>query len=299
MGTPEFSVKSLESLIKSNYKILCVYSQPPKKKGRGQKSKISPVHKIAEKYNLTVRTPNNLNTDEEINYFKSTKPNVVIVVAYGKLIPEQILKIPNVLFINLHASLLPKWRGAAPIERSILNKDRETGVSIMKIISDLDAGPYLKQVKIKLNKNDTYGEIYKKLSEVGANALIESLKIIENGNIKFIDQDNEKSSYAKKIEKDETKINWFNNANDVIAKINAFSPYPGAWFSLNGKRIKILKAKEVDKKGNACEIIDNDFVVACSSNSIKVLELQKEGKRAMKTREFLIGNKLTKGIKLF
>lgn len=298
MGTPEFSLRSLESIVNSNYKILSVYSQPPKKKHRGQKIKISPVHKLAKKFNIQIRTPENLDSLTEYNYLKKIKPDVVIVVAYGKLIPEKILNIPNILFLNVHASLLPKWRGAAPIERSILNKDKETGVSIMKIVSELDAGPYLKQVKIKLKKDSQFGDIYKKLSQVGADALIASLKIIESGKTNFINQDHKKSTYAKKIQKEETKIDWNQSANNILAKINAFSPNPGAWFNFKNKRIKIIKADETEKTGEAGMVIDQNFIIGCSTNSIKILELQKEGKRAMKIDEFLIGNKISIGEKL-
>ena len=226
------------------------------------------------------------------------RPDVVIAVAYGKLIPEKILNIPKILFLNVHASLLPKWRGAAPIERSILNQDKETGVSIMKIVSELDAGPYLKQVKIKIKKDSQYGDIYKQLSQVGADALIASLKIIESGKANFINQDHKVSTYAKKIQKEETKIDWSQSASNILAKINAFSPNPGAWFNLKNKRIKIIKADEIEKTGKAGMVIDQNFIIGCSTNSIKILELQKEGKRAMKTEEFLIGNKISIGEKL-
>ena len=298
MGTPEFSLKSLESLINSNYKILSVYSQSPKKKNRGQKIKMSPVHKLAKKFNIKIKTPENLDSQAEYEYFKKLRPDVVIAVAYGKLIPEKILNIPKILFLNVHASLLPKWRGAAPIERSILNQDKETGVSIMKIVSELDAGPYLKQVKIKIKKDSQYGDIYKQLSQVGADALIASLKIIESGKANFVNQDHKESTYAKKIQKEETKIDWSQSASNILAKINAFSPNPGAWFNLKNKRIKIIKADEIEKTGKAGMVIDQNFIIGCSTNSIKILELQKEGKRAMKTEEFLIGNKISIGEKL-
>lgn len=298
MGTPEFSLKSLESLINSNYKILSVYSQSPKKKNRGQKIKMSPVHKLAKKFNIKIKTPENLDSQAEYEYFKKLRPDVVIAVAYGKLIPKKILNIPKILFLNVHASLLPKWRGAAPIERSILNQDKETGVSIMKIVSELDAGPYLKQVKIKIKKDSQYGDIYKQLSQVGADALIASLKIIESGKANFINQDHKVSTYAKKIQKEETKIDWSQSASNILAKINAFSPNPGAWFNLKNKRIKIIKADEIEKTGKAGVVIDQNFIIGCSTNSIKILELQKEGKRAMKTEEFLIGNKISIGEKL-
>ncbi|SVD66322.1 uncharacterized protein METZ01_LOCUS419176, partial [marine metagenome] len=207
MGTPEFSVPALEALINNNFEILSIYTQYPKKSNRGQKINVSPVQKFSEKNNLPVRNPENLNNDEEYNFVKSLSADIAVVVAYGKLIPKNILKTTKLGFINIHASLLPKWRGAAPIQRAIMNGDKKTGVSIMKIEEKLDSGPVLASKELALDQNSTFDEIQKKLSVIGPDLLIESLKNIEEGKAKFIDQVHSDTTYAKKIDKNETKIN--------------------------------------------------------------------------------------------
>ncbi|MAJ86006.1 MAG: methionyl-tRNA formyltransferase [Candidatus Pelagibacter sp.] len=298
MGTPEFSVPSLTALLDSQYKITCVYTQPPQKKNRGQKIYKSPIHLTAEKFNLKVRSPYNLSNDLEYKFFLDNKPDLVIVVAYGNLIPERYLKIPNLLFLNLHASLLPKWRGAAPIERSILNQDFETGISIMKIVKELDAGPFMLQEKVSIDKTVTAGKLKARLSKVGASAIIKAINLISNGEEKFIDQDVSNSSYAKKIEKFETKINWGNKSKDIIAMINAFNPTPGAWFELKSQRYKILEAEESTMTGPIGETLDDQLTIGTGKNSIKILQIQKEGKNILDVKNFLIGNNIKKGTKI-
>ena len=297
MGSPEFAIPSLLYLIESEHKILCVYTQPPKKKSRGHKITKTPVHIFSEKSNLIVRT-NKLTQDQEYKEFVNFKPDLVVVVAYGQIIPEKYLNIPNLIFLNLHASLLPKWRGAAPIERAILNKDKETGISIMKIEKKLDAGPYIKQVNVKISKKTTSGELLKKLSKIGSNALADSIKMINSKKAIFKKQNEDEATYANKIDKVETKIDWNDKAENVIAKINAFSPKPGAWFFMQNERIKILKAEEVEQKGNIAEVMNVNFTIGCAKNSVKILKLQKEGKKEMDVSEFLLGTKLKKGTKL-
>ena len=297
MGTPEFSLPSLKILKQSKHKIICVYTQPPKKKSRGQKILKTAVHVFSENEGITVNT-NNLNDEREYKKFIKLNPDLVVVVAYGQIIPDIYLKNPDLIFLNLHASLLPKWRGAAPIERSILNKDKETGISIMKINKKLDAGPFIKQVKVKINKETTSGELSKKLSILGAEALKDSIELISSSEANFIKQNEENATYAKKINKIETQINWKDKAENIIAKINAFNPKPGAWFSQKNERIKILKAKEIIQKGEEGKILDDKLTVGCSVNSIQILKIQREGKREMDAAEFLLGNKLKKGTKL-
>ena len=295
MGTPKFSIKSLESIFNSKHKILTVYSQPPKKKLRGHKVISSPIHKLSEKLGLSVRTPTSLGNDREYNFILNNKPNVVVVVAYGKIIPKKILDIPKILFINVHASLLPKFRGASPINRAILNLEKETGITIMKIKEKLDSGPYMKQVKVQINSDTTAGDLEEKLSEIGAKSLIESLEVIENGKHKFIEQDEQKATYAPKIKKEETRINWLLDAEKIIGQINAFNPQPGAWFFYANKRIKVLDAISVNKIGKPGEVLDDKLTISCKKNSIKILKLQKEGKSSMVTEDFLLGNKIKKG----
>ena len=297
MGTPKFSLPALKILKQSKHKIVCVYTQSPKKKSRGQKILKTPVHIFSENEGIKVKT-NQLNDKKEYENFMSLKPDLVVVVAYGQIIPDIYLKTPNLIFLNLHASLLPKWRGAAPIERAVLNKDKETGISIMKIEKKLDAGPFIKQVTVKINKETTSGELSKKLSVLGAEALKDSIELIYSSKVNFKQQNEKDVTYAKKINKIETQINWKDKAENIIAKINAFNPKPGAWFLLKNERIKILKAKEIVKKGEEGKVLDDKLTVGCSANSIQILKIQREGKREMDVVEFLAGNKLEKGTKL-
>ena len=297
MGTPDFSIRSLEYLIKSKHKVVCVYTQPSKKKSRGQKIHKTPVHIFSEKNRINVRT-SKLTDENELTKFKNLKPDLVIVVAYGQIIPNSFLRISNLSFLNVHASLLPKWRGAAPIERAILNGDKETGVSIMKIKNELDAGPYVMQTRIKIDTETTSGELKEKLSILGAKTLIQSIDLILSNKGNFIDQNDKEVSYAKKIKKEETKINWQEDAEKIILKINAFSPKPGAWFYLNKLRIKIHKAKIVNLSGEPGTVLDDKLTIATKKNAIKILKLQKEGKNIVDATDFLKGNKINKNILL-
>ena len=298
MGTPEFAVPVLKAIQKSRHNILEVYTQPAKKKDRGQKIKNSPIHDCAENYNLKVRCPTTLDANDEFDHFVKLNPDLVIVVAYGKIIPNKFLDSGKILFINVHASILPKWRGAAPIQRSIMNMDNETGVSIMKIIPKLDAGPILMQSKIKINRDTTFTDLSTEMSELGAKLIIDTLKLIENKNASFIDQNELDASYARKIEKSEAKINWNVEANKIVAKINALNPNPGCWFELQGGRVKIIKAKEIQNNGEPGKIINNRLTIGCLKNSVQILELKKEGKQKMTAEEFLRGHYIKVGQKL-
>ena len=292
MGTPEFSIPSLQNLIKNKFNILCVYTQPPKKAKRGQKINISPVEEFSKKNKIKLRNPEDLNTEEEYEIFKKLSVDLVVVAAYGKLIPKSFLNKAKFGFINIHASLLPKWRGAAPIQRAIMNGDEKIGVSIMKIEEKLDSGPVLVSKELELDQNLTHGEVEKKLSIIGSNLLIESLKKIEKGNSKFIDQKHSEATYAKKINKSETKIDWNLDANKVLAHIHGLSPNPGAWFEYGKERFKVLKAKISTGKGRYGCVLDENLIVACKSNSIQILELQRQGKKKQTSKEFLLGKKI-------
>jgi methionyl-tRNA formyltransferase len=297
MGTPEFSIPTLQVLKQSKHNIVCVYTQPPKKKSRGQKTLKTAVHVFSENEGIKVNT-NDLNNENAYKNFLKLNPDLVVVVAYGQIIPDIYLKNPNLIFLNLHASLLPRWRGAAPIERAILNKDKETGISIMKIEKKLDAGPFVNQVKVKINEETTSGELNNKLSVLGAEAIKESIELISSGKAIFKQQNEQNATYAKKIKKIETRINWKDKAENIIAKINAFNPKPGAWFFLKNERIKILKAKEIIQKGEEGKVLDDKLTVGCSVNAIQILKIQREGKKEMDVAEFLLGNNLKEGTKL-
>ena len=272
MGTPQFSVATLEALKINKLNILSVYTQPPKKSKRGQKINSSPIEQYCKNNNFSFSNPASLNNEEELKNFKKLLPDLVIVVAYGKIIPKSFLNIPKLGFINIHASLLPKWRGAAPIQRAIMNADKKIGVSIMKIEEKLDTGPIL--------------------------ASRENLKAIEEGNAKFIDQEHFKATYAKKISKDETKINWCLDANKVLAHIHGLSPNPGAWFEYEKERFKILKAKKKSINGKPACVLEENLIIGCKQNSIQILEIQRQGKNKQTTKDFLLGKIITKGTNL-
>jgi len=296
MGTPEFSVPTLEALIKNKFNIISVYTQPPSKANRGQKINVSPVEEFSKKNKLNFRNPKNLNSEEEFKIFKELSTDLVIVVAYGQIIPKNFLELAKFGFINIHASLLPKWRGAAPIQRAIMNGDTKTGVSIMKIEEKLDSGPVLSVKELDLDQNITYGEVEKKLSIVGARLLIESLKQIENGKAKFIDQAHYEATYAKKINKNETKINWNLDARRVLAHIHGMSPNPGAWFEYENERFKILRANKSSAGGNPGTVLDENLTIACRLDSIQILEIQRQGKNKQVAKDFLLGKKISKGL---
>ena len=289
MGTPQFSVPALEALADSSYKISHVYTQPPKESNRGYKLTPSAIQKSAENLDIALRCPENLNTDKELKFFKNLNPDIVVVIAYGKLIPSKFLDIPKKGFINIHASLLPKWRGAAPIQRAIINSDKETGISIMKIVEELDAGPVMKKIKININPTDTSDSISKKLSQIGSENIVKALDDILENRAKFIEQEHNLVTYAKKIKKNEGKINWEESAKTIISKINGLNPDPGAWFEYKKKRYKIWQATIFDKKGPVGTILDNYFTIACKDKSIKIIEIQREGKNKLTIKEFLLG----------
>ncbi len=295
MGTPKFSVPALEILIKEKFNILKVYTQPPKKSKRGQKINSSPIENFCKKNEINFSNPKNLDNEKEFNTFQKLSPDIVIVVAYGQIIPKKFLTKTKFGFINIHGSLLPKWRGAAPIQRAIMNGDKKIGISIMKIEEKLDSGPVLMSKELELDQNKTYGEIEEQLSIEGANLLIESLKIIKDGNSTFINQNHSLATYAKKIEKSETKINWSLNANKVLGHIHSLSPNPGAWFQYKNERFKVLRVRISSKNGKAGSVIDENLTIGCDSDSIQILELQRQGKNKQNAKDFLLGSKINKG----
>ena len=298
MGTPEFSIPILKSIFESNHKIIKVYTQPPKKKNRGQKILNSPIHEYAKKLKISVRSPISLNQKEEIEYIKNLEPDIVVVVAYGKILPSNLLNLKNILFINVHASLLPRWRGAAPIQRAIMNMDSETGISIMKIEQKLDSGPVMLQSKVNIHPNLNYVELSKEMSKIGAKLILEALELIKENKANFTLQNESKASYAEKNPKSEARVNWNEDAKSIMAKINALHTNPGCWFELDGSRIKIIKAKKIITEGEPGVVLDEKFTIGCSKNAIQILEIKKEGKQKMTAHEFLRGNKIKVGQKL-
>ena len=294
MGTSVFAVKILKSLYQNGYPIATVYTQAPKKSNRGMRVTKSPVHSISETLSLEVRTPVTLkNNQEEYEYLKDIDADMCLVIAYGQIIPESFLKLTKKGFINIHASLLPKYRGAAPIQRAIMNLEKKTGISIMKINSQLDEGPVYKSYEIDIAEKDSSDDLSEKLSDLAVEKILDDIDDILDDKAKFKDQDHSKATYAKKINKKESSIDWNAPAKSVIAKINGLN---GAHFIFQGARYKILKAELNNLSGKPGEIIGDSLEIACKEKSIKVMMIQREGKKPQKTPEFLLGSQIKKGL---
>ena len=297
MGTPMFAVPILKSLYQNGYPISDVYTQPPQKSQRGQRINKSPIQGIAETLNLEFRTPKFLkNNNEEFEYFKSINADLAVVVAYGQIIPKEFLNLTKKGFINIHASILPAWRGAAPIQRSIMNLDKETGITIMKIAEELDTGPICNTYKINLENNLNAQDISEQLSSLAAEKILDNIDNILDDKAKFIEQNHAQATYASKIQKLEGKINWDENALNIIGKINGLYPVPGAFFIFKGERYKILKADIGNGIGNPGEVVSDYLEVACGNRqSIKIKEIQRQGKKPQNIGEFMLGSQIKKG----
>lgn len=309
MGTPEFSTATLQALIDAGHDIICVYTQPPRPAGRrGLELKPSPVHALADAHNIEVRTPVSLKSEEEQSRFDDLKADVAVVVAYGLLLPKAILDSPKHGCFNGHASLLPRWRGAAPIQRAIMAGDAATGMMIMKMDIGLDTGPYLLTEKIAITNETSAGSLHDQLMEISGPLAVKAMKLLERGEIELIEQEDEGITYAAKINKSECRIDFNKSAEDVHCHIMGLSPFPGAWFELGeGKkavRVKVLKSKLVDYidfqliEQVAGEVIDDQLTVACGDGAIQLIELQKAGGKKMDAQSFLRGVALEIGSKL-
>ena len=299
MGTPYFAVPILKSLYQNGYNVSVVYTQPPNKSNRGQKINKSPIQSLSETLNIEFRTPLSLkNNKGEYEFLKKLNPDVAIVVAYGQIIPKGILSLAKKGFINIHASSLPKWRGAAPIQRSIMNLDKETGISIMKINEKLDCGPVCSTYKIAINDNDNVVTLSDKLSALAAEKILDNIDEILENKLEFKEQAHEEATYAYKIKKSEGKIDWNNSAESIIGKINGLYPNPGAWFIYNGERYKVLKAEISNGMGKTGTVLNDYLEVSCYNKSVKILEIQREGKRPQNINEFMLGSQIKKGSNL-
>ncbi|MDA9615748.1 methionyl-tRNA formyltransferase [Candidatus Pelagibacter sp.] len=300
MGTPLFAVPILKSLYQNGYQVTVVYTQPPQKSLRGQKINKSPIQGISETLKIEYRTPGSLkNNKKEYNYLKELNADIAIVVAYGKIIPKEYLGLVKKGFINIHASLLPKWRGAAPIQRSIMNLEKETGVSIMRIEEKLDTGPICNSYKINIEIDDNSEIVSEKLSALAAEKILDNIDEILEDKIQFKEQNHNKATYAVKIEKTEGQIKWSESAENIIGKINGLYPSPGAFFIYNGERYKILKACLANGNGEIGEVLDNYLEVSCGNKkSIKILDIQRQGKRPQNINEFMLGSQIKKGSNL-
>jgi len=300
MGTPFFAVPILKSLYQNGYLVSVVYTQPPQKSQRGQKINKSPIQGISETLKIEYRTPSSLkNNKEEYNYLKELGADIAIVVAYGQVIPKEYLSLVKKGFINIHASLLPKWRGAAPIQRSIMNLEKKTGISIMRIAEKLDTGPVCNSYRIEIMADDNSETISEKLSALAAEKILDNIDEILEDKIEFKEQNHNEASYAAKIEKTEGQIEWGETAESIIGKINGLYPSPGAFFIYNEERYKILKASLAVGNGEIGEVLDNYLEISCGNKkSIKVLEIQRQGKRPQNIGEFMLGSQIKKGSKL-
>ena len=306
MGTPDFAVPSLEKIHKE-YHVLSVYTQPPKKSGRGLRTKLNPIHEISNDYNLPVKTPQNFKSFDIIEEIKNLKPDFIIVVAYGIILPKTVLDIPNFFCLNGHASDLPRWRGAAPIQRAIEAGDKTTAACAMIMEETLDTGPVIAKKKINILNKDTASSLHDKLSKLTANVLIESMdKIIQN-KYKSIKQKITGITYANKITSNDTLINWSQNNEEILRKLRSLSNWPGGWTYHNQNRIRIHEAKKIEFSVGKENIKPGEFIgysgngspiIQCGSNSfLEITQIQKEGKMKMNSQDFLRGYKINIGDK--
>ena len=295
MGTPDFSVTALAALIGAGHEIACVYSQPPRPAGRGMTLRPTPVHAFADAKGISVRTPASLKSLEEQTSFAALQADVAVVVAYGLLLPKSILVAPRFGCLNIHASLLPRWRGAAPIQRAIMAGDVETGVTIMQMDEGLDTGPMLHTATCSIDASTTTGSLHDELAALGAKAIVD---VLDQPLRPGIQQPGSGVTYAKKIDKAEAKIDFNRPAIEVLRHIHGLSPFPGAWLQVGGVRVKILKCRLNPRAGPSGIFIDDALTIACGTQSIQCLELQREGKGVMQAHDFLRGFPVAKGIKV-
>ena len=303
MGTPEFSVPTLRALAAAGHEIAAVYSQPPRPAGRrGLELTPSPVHRAAEALGLEVRTPVSLKGEAEQQAFAALGANAAVVVAYGLLLPKPILEGTRLGCFNGHASLLPRWRGAAPIQRAIMAGDAESGMMVMKMDVGLDTGPVALTARVAIAPDMTGGELHDRLSEAGAALMVEAMARLERGELKLTPQPADGVTYAKKIDKAECRIDWTRPAREVHDTVRALSPAPGAWceVTVNGKaeRLKVLRTTRADGAGQPGEVLDGDIAIACGDGAIRLLEVQRAGGKPMTAQDFLRGVRLARGDRL-
>ena len=297
MGTPDFSIKPLKALLGSTNKIIAIYSQPPRKSGRGMKENKTPVHAFGEGEKIPVYTPQNFKNDNDIAFIKDLNPDIIIVSAYGLILPKKILDIPKFGCLNIHASILPRWRGAAPIERSIMSGDKETGITFMLMDEGLDTGMIIKKFPIKIDQDINAKSLHDKLSLLASDNLIDTLCNYVNGEIKPFNQKEEGITYAEKIQKIECRISWEKSADEILHLIRGLSPYPGAWFlSKKNKRVKVLDARisQIENNFKPGQVI-SEQVIACGDNAIEILSVKPEGKKVMYVKDYLRGNSMSVG----
>ena len=296
MGTPDFSVPILETLVTAGHEVVATYCQPPRPAGRGKKERPSAVQLLAERLNLSVRYPVNFQDPAEIKSFADLHADIAVVVAYGLILPQVVLDAPRLGCLNIHASLLPRWRGAAPIHRAIMAGDAQTGVCIMQMEKGLDTGPVLLCDETDILATDTTAVLHDRLSGMGANLIVRALADLPDLTPEVQSADG--VTYATKIDKSEARIDWSRSATEVDRLIRGLSPFPGAWFAVDGQRVKVLDSTVVDAQGQAGDILDDKLTIACGEGAVQLLRLQRAGKGAMVAQDFLRGMPLRKGKQL-
>src|SRR5690348_3531918 len=294
MGTPDFAVPTLTELVGQGHEIVAVYSQPARPKGRGLETEPSPVAKAAANFGIPVRTPLTLKNAQAQAEFAALELDAAIVVAYGLLLPKPILEAPKLGCFNLHGSLLPRWRGAAPIQRAIMAGDSETGVMVMRMEEGLDTGPVLMAERTPIGRK-TYGELHDELARLGADLMARAMSAVALGQASETPQPEEGVTYAKKILKEEARIDWTKSARELDCLIRGLSPFPGAWCEIKGERVKILFADPADGKGSPGDVLDDKLLIACGDGALRLRALQRPGKSAMAAEDMLRGYAVPKG----
>jgi len=298
MGSPGFAIPPLKALIEAGHEIACVYSQPPRPAGRGKQERPTPVHAFAAERGIEVRTPKSLKRAEEQERFAALKLDAAIVVAYGLILPKPVLDAPRLGAFNLHGSLLPRWRGAAPIQRAIMAGDKITGVQVMRMEEGLDTGPVLATAETPIDFEDNYATLHDRLSALGAQLLAETLEQIERGAATETPQSEAGVTYAHKITPAETRIDWTKSGREIDAMIRGLAPAPGAWFELNGARVKALHARLGQGRAPPGEALDDQLLIACGDGAVRLLKVQREGKAPMEAEAFLRGQPVPAGARL-
>lgn len=297
MGTPDFSVGVLDALVSAGHDVAAVYTQPPRRAGRGKQERPTPVGARAAELTLPVRTPLNFRDESDRAAFAALDLDVAVVVAYGLLLPQAVLDAPRHGCVNLHASLLPRWRGAAPIQRAIMAGDDETGVCVMAMEAGLDTGPVALTARTPIHGDDTAATLHDRLAEIGAPLMVEALARLAAGDLAFAPQQGE-TVYASKIDKAEARIDWRRPAAEVDAHIRGLSPFPGAWFELDGERVKALLSAPGEGSGAPGLTLDDRLTVACGEGAVRLLRLQRAGKGPAEAEAFLNGRPVPKGTAL-
>ena len=298
MGTPEFSVLVLNALVDAGHDVVRVYSQPPRRAGRGKALRPSPVHRRANEAGIDVATPERFRDESVLAEFDALNLDAAVVVAYGQILPQRALDAPRFGCLNVHASLLPRWRGAAPIQRALMAGDSETGVGVMQMEAGLDTGPVLAEMRTPIGPEDTTATLHDRLSEMGASLMRATLEEIEAGKAVPRPQPKDGITYARKIDKSEARIDWCRPAHEVDCHIRGLSPFPGAWCEIGGDRVKVLMSRVEDGSGPAGTALDEELLIACGDRAVRLIRLQRAGKAAVDAAVFLNGFRVSAGTEL-